>query len=201
MFTGAVTAGLPSVQEAIAAPNARRDGFLIRFTAGVLGLALLGGVGVALFTGRPWELSSEPALHRVDVDGHWSIELPTLVGAPTGDGKSRLFGSIQYDGIGFQIEDLGEMQGDDLRETFREMLEQPNTPWPNFHFTVEPEIREHEGRSYVFAEQATDDARVAQTYTLADGRHLVSVLVVPLRVSEPWRAVATRVPFTVKWHD
>ena len=207
MFTGALTAGMPSAQDAVLRPGGARDGVLIRVTAGVLGLALLSGIGTALVLGRPWELRSAPELRRVSVDAHWSIEMPvSMTMRPSGVGAT-VFGSLREDPMLIVLEAqptaLDGAQAADARDTLKSLMPSVTAEAPlGFRYTVPLELREREGRPYLFSEMVADDQRNAKTYWLVDGTHLLDVTVlVTDATSEAWRVAAERIPFTAKSED
>jgi len=205
MLTGALTAGMPSAQEALARPGQARDGVLVRLTAAVLGLALLGGVGTALALGRPWELRSAPTLRRVSIDAHWSIEMPAAMAMrPSGVG-AVIFGSLREDPMLIALEanpnELSEAQAADPRATLEALRSSSNDEPPlGFHAAVPLEMREREGRPYLFTELVASDSRNSQTYRLIDGSHLLDVMVlVTDGTSAEWKRAAEQIPFTARW--
>ncbi len=202
MFSGVLTAGLPFASEVLTGDPAGRDGRLIRVIAAVLGVALLGSITAAIVTGRPWELRARPALERVQIDDAWSIELPRFVTPRNDAAHEHVFGSLRYDPMtvvaDFQAEPLTDDQSANLRDVLTGSVnELKRDPWPGFQFTTPLEVRDHDGRPYLFSEQ-TAEGRRARAYWLADGNQLVELTVVLNdEASEGWKSVAAQLPFTL----
>jgi rhomboid protease GluP len=75
-------------------------GWRLRAPAALLSCCFLGGLVVAIVTGRPWRVNDAPELERVTLPGSpWSVEVPSERSArPERDGgHATEFGNLAYD--------------------------------------------------------------------------------------------------------
>lgn len=207
VFSGLITAGIPAAAESNdPARPPLREPVLVTAGAALCSVLLLGALAAALFTGRPWELQSSPALHMVSVSGA-ALQLPNLIAPATvmADGRTHTFGSLKLDPVAFVVglpdTKLSDEEAKDPEGQLRAAVPtyKPGL-YPGFTQATASELRHHDGRPYLFHQQTASDGRVASSYLLLDGARVLSVQVLSSSgASGPWRAAANAVPFSIRY--
>jgi rhomboid protease GluP len=162
---------------------------------GLMGLALAASMGLALWQGKPWELTGTWTLEPVALEGTGlHVDVPTALRRVPDDKAGRWrWGDINDEGVGLVVV-VTELlpEDEDLTGAPDVMMEELQKPPEGLHFGQKPrKVTLPSGQEAVFVELVPDDADDArfvwQWWTLEQGPRWVMVLANALKTTSEER--------------
>jgi hypothetical protein len=207
VLSGLMTLGIPQAAESNDSTRAPlKESFGLTLAALVGAVAMLASISVAVVTGRPWELTRKPKAFTVQVPNEGlTIALPRLMSPTVGVGDhTHTFGKLRFDPVAFVVYApdgrISDQEAQDVGAHLTALIPSLKpTPLEGFHVDTATELRNHDGRPYLYFHEEADDGREAGGYWVIVGDRIVGTLVFTEKDAlKSWRDVANEAPFTLQ---